>query len=152
VETARSARSDYVSLLRGATYSLALLVAGSGALLAFVDENSSVPTRTAYVALGLVFAAVLIVMVHQGISRMTVASVILLALAFIAPATLVRTTWESTGCVTGVPCDPSPNDHLGLRFGLAGAFLLAALITGVVGLDRSSKRSGAAALARETSR
>ena len=152
MDTVRTARSEYVSLLRGVTNFFALLVAGSGALLAFVDENSPVPTRTAYVAFGLIIAAVLILMVHQGISRMTVASLILLALAFIAPATLVRTTWESTGCVTGVPCDPSPNDHLGLRFGLAGAFLLAALITGVAGLVRSSKRSGAAALAREISR
>ena len=149
VETVRTERTEYVPLLRGVTYILALLVAGSGALLAFVDQNSPVPTRTAYVAFGLVIAAVLIVMVHQGISRITVASVILLALAFIARVTLVRTTWENTGCETGVPCDPSPNDHLGLWFGLAGAFLLAALITGVVGLVRSLKRSGAAALAPE---
>lgn len=83
---------------------------------------------------------------------MAVLSLILLALAFIAPATWVRTTWVSTGCVTGVPRDPSPNDQLGLRFGLAGAFLLAALMTAVAGLVRRSKRSSAAALARETSR
>ena len=144
MNTVRTARSEYASLLHGVTYFLALLVAGSGALLAFVDRYSPIATRTAYVAFGLIIAAVLVLLVHQRVSRTTVASVISLALAFIAPSTLVRETFESIGCVAGVPCDPAPNSHLGLRVGLAGAFLLTALITGVVGLFRSPKRSRAA--------
>ena len=136
-------RSDDLSLLRGLTYSVALLVAGSGVLIAVADTSSPRATRALYLSFGLVIAAVLVLLVHQRPSRFTVFSFVFLALAFLAPATLVRTTWESAGCVFGFPCDPAPHSHQGLRLGLAAVILLAALTTAAVGLSRSSTRLSA---------
>jgi hypothetical protein len=147
VDRARTARNDYLSLLRGVTYFVALLVAGSGVLIAVADTSSPRGTRAVYVCFGLVIAAVLVLLVHQRLGRFTASSFVLLALAFVAPAALVRTTWESTGCVVGVPCDPAPHSHQGLRLGLAAVILLTALITAAVGLFRSSTRSGVASSA-----
>ena len=142
MHTVPTARSDYLSLLRGVTYFVALLVAGSGVLIAVADTSSPRGTRALYVCFGFVISTVLVLLVHQRPSRFTVFSFVFLTLVFVAPATLVRTTWESTGCVMGVPCDPAPHSHEGLRIGLAAVTLSAALTTAAVGLFRSSTRSG----------
>jgi preprotein translocase subunit SecY len=134
--------SNGIQVVRGATYFLALLAAGTGALLASVDSTSPVVTRIAYAAFGLVIAAVWVLWVHQSISRVSVSSAILLVLAFVVPATFVHETFDSTGCVRGVPCDPVPNLHRGLRFGLATVLLFAALVTAAAGWVRSSRSDG----------
>jgi hypothetical protein len=139
VDTVRTARSDYLSLLRGVTYFVALLVAGSGVLIAVADTSSPRGTRALYVCFGLVIATVLVLLVHQQPSRFTVFSFVFLTLVFVAPATLVRTTWESTGCVMGVPCDPAPHFHVGLRPGIATVLLLASLLSAVAGVLRSPR-------------
>ena len=144
-----SRSSGSIQVLRGGTYFVALLVFGLGALLAFVDSTSAASIRIAYVAFGLVIATVLVQLVHQPIGRMAVASVLLLVLAFVAPAVLVRETFDSTGCIQGVPCDPAPNLHEGLRFGLAAALLVASLVAAAAGQIRSSRsREGAISPAR----
>jgi lysylphosphatidylglycerol synthetase-like protein (DUF2156 family) len=130
----QSASRGNISVLQGATYFMALLTASTAALLAYV---SSVP---AYLAFGLTIAAVIVLLAHQPISRMTVASVVLVTVAFIAPATLVHVTYSSAGCVDGVPCDPAPNAHEGLRFGLAGVLLCAGLLVALIGLFLPSRR------------
>jgi hypothetical protein len=114
-------------------YFLALLVVSTAALLAYA---SSV---LAYMAFGLAIAAMLVLLVHQPISLMTVASAVLVTLAFIVPATLVHATYRSSGCIDGVPCDPAPNLHGELRLGLAGVLLSAALVVAAVGLFRASR-------------
>jgi hypothetical protein len=114
-------------------YFLALLVASTAGLLA------SVSSELVYVALGLIIAAVMVLWAHQPISRMTAISAVLLALAFIVPATLVEETFSSARCVEGVPCDPLPNNHPGLRIGIAAVVLLISLVVAVVGLFRSSR-------------
>jgi hypothetical protein len=114
-------------------YFLALLVASTAGLLA------SVSSELFYLALGLIIAAVLVLWAHQPISRMTAISALLLPLAFIVPATLVTETFSSARCVEGAPCDPLPNNHPGLRIGIAAVVLLISLVVAVVGLFRSSR-------------
>jgi hypothetical protein len=133
VSTQQAASIGTVQVLRATTYFVALLIASTAGLLAYV---SSV---LAFAAFGLVIAAVLVLLVHQPISRVTAVSALLVALAFIAPATLVHVTYSSAGCVDGVPCDPAPNLHWGLRFGLTALLLCAALVAAAVGLFRSSR-------------
>lgn len=120
-------------ILRGTTYFLALLVASTAGLLA------SVSSELFYVAFGLIIAAVMVLWAHQPISRMTTISAVLLALAFIVPATLVEETFSSAHCVEGVPCDPLPNSHPELRMGIGAVVLLSSLVVAVVGLFRSSR-------------
>jgi hypothetical protein len=139
VATERSAPIEGIRVVRAATYFLALLVVSLGALLASVDPYAPSPTRIAFAAFGLVIAAVMVLWVHQPIGRMTVSSAIFLASAFIVPAILVHETFSSADCIRGVPCDPVPNSHLGLRIGLAAVSLFAALVTAAVGLFRSSR-------------
>jgi hypothetical protein len=144
VEAGRSTSSGSIQVLRGGTYFLALLVVGLGALLAFVDSTSPAVNRIAYIAFGLVIATVLVLLVQQPIGRITVASVLLLVLAYIVPAVFVHETFHSTGCIQGVPCDPAPNLHEGIRFGLAAALLVASLVGAAAGQIRSSRsREGA---------
>ena len=133
-----------MQVLRATTYFVALLVASTAALLAYVSSVF------AYAAFGLIIAALLVLWVHQPISSMTVLSVVLLPLAFIVPATLVRVTFSSAGCVEGVPWYPAPNLHGGLRLGLAAVLLSAALVTAAVGLFRSSRRTYAPPPRRRT--
>lgn len=125
-----------IQILRAGTYFAALLVATIAALLAFVDSYDPAPARIAYGASGLVIAAVMVLWVHQPIGRMSASSAILLILAFVVPATLVRETFSAFHCVRGVPCDPVPNSHLGLRIGLAAVLLFISLVTAVAGLFR----------------
>lgn len=130
----RSASNGSIQVLRGATYFLALLVVSTGALLAFVASV------LAFAAFGLVIAAVLVLLVHQPVGRMTVSTAILLALAFIVPATFVHETPDTTGCAGAMnPCDPAMNSHWGLRLGLAAVLLFAAFVTAAVGSVRSSR-------------
>ena len=70
---------------------------------------------------------------------MAMSSAILLLLAFVVPATLVHETWDSTHCLSGVPCDPAANLHTGLRFGIAAVLLFASLLTAVAGVLRSPR-------------
>jgi len=134
--SARQASSiGAMQVLRATTYFVALLFASTAALLTYVSSVF------AYAAFGLIIAALLVLLVHQPISSMTVLSAVLLPLAFIVPATLVHVTFSSAGCVEGVPCDPAPNLHGGLRLGLAAVLLSAALVTAAVGLFRSSRRT-----------
>jgi hypothetical protein len=133
VSAEQSASIRRIQVLRVATYFLALLVASTGTLLAYV---SSV---LAYAAFGLVIAAVLVLLVHQPINPLAILSAILLALAFIVPATLGHETYSSALCIRGVPCDPVPNSHLGLRVGLAAVLFFAALVTAAVGRFRSAR-------------
>jgi hypothetical protein len=134
VSTQQASSIGALQVLRATTYFVALLVASTAALLAYVSSVF------AYAAFGLIIAVLLVLLVHQPISSTTVSSVVLLALAFIVPATLVHVTFSSAGCVEGVPCDPVPNLHGGLRLGLAAVLLSAALATAAVGLFRSSRR------------
>lgn len=139
----QSASIGRIQVLRGATYFIALLVVSTAALLAHV---SSV---LAHAAFGLVIAAVLVMLVHQPIGRMTLSSAILLALAFIVPATFVHETPDTTGCAGAMsPCDPAMNSHLGLRLGLAAVLLFAAFVTAAVGRLRSSRPPNAPHLRR----
>jgi preprotein translocase subunit SecY len=127
-------------VLRATTYCLALLVASTAALLAFVASSLPDATRTALAAFGLVIAAVMVLWVHQPISRMSVSSAILLILAFTAPSFLVHETFNTALCRgSTTPCTPTPNSHLGLSLGLAAVLLSAALITAAVGRFRSSR-------------
>lgn len=129
-----------MQVLRATTYFVALLVASTAGLLAFVDSYESAAARIAFAALGLVIAAVMVLWVHQPIGRMSVSSAILLILAFIAPTTLVHETFNTALCRgSTTPCTPTPNSHLGLRLGLAAVLLSAALVTAAVGLFRSSR-------------
>ena len=103
---------------------------------------SSLPdvTRITFVAFGVTIAAVLVLLVHQPIGRMSVVSTILAALAFIVPATLVHETSRGGLCGGGpTPCDPGMNSHMGLRLGLMAILLFAAFITAGVGVIRSSR-------------
>jgi hypothetical protein len=131
VSTQQAASIGAIQVLRATTYFVALLIASTAALLAYVSSVF------AYAAFGLIIAAVLVLLVHQPIGLMTVTSVILVALAFIVPATSVHTTFSSSGCVDGVPCDPAPNLHEALRLGLAAILFSAALVTAAGGLFRS---------------
>lgn len=136
----QSASSGTIRILRAGTYFGALLVAATAALLAIVDSYDPAPARIAFAAFGLVVAAVMVLWVHQPIPRMSVTSAILLVLAFIAPNTLVRGTFNSALCRgSSTPCTPTPNSHLGLRLGLAGVLLLTALAVAAVGLLRTSR-------------
>jgi hypothetical protein len=134
VTAQQRASNGSIQVLRGATYFLALLVVSTGALLAFVSSI------LAHAAFGLVIAALLVLLVHQPLGRMTVSTAILLALAFIVPATFVHETPDTTGCAGAINlCDPAMNSHLGLRLGLAAALLFAAFVTAAVGSVRSSR-------------
>lgn len=126
-------------VLRATTYFLALLVASTAALLAFVASSLPDATRIALAAIGVVIAAVLVLLVHQPIGRMTAASVILFAMTFVVPKIFVHETFSSAHCVRGVPCDPVPSSHPGLRLALAGVLLFISLMTAAVGLIRSSR-------------
>jgi hypothetical protein len=137
VSSAEAAPIGRIQVLRGATYFLALLIVSLAALLALVDRYHPAPARIAFGAFGLVIAATLVLWVHQPIGTMTVSSAILLGLAFIVPATLVHETFSSAHCVRGVPCDPVPNGHLGLRVGLAAVLLFMSLVTAAAGAFRS---------------
>jgi hypothetical protein len=137
-----SAANARIRALRAATYFVALLVASTAGLLAYVSAVLM------YSVFGLVIAAVLVLLVDQPISRLTVASMVLVTVAFIAPATFVHITYSSAGCIDGVPCDPAPNLHEGLHLGLAAVLLFAALITAAVGAIRSSRLMNATHLRR----
>jgi hypothetical protein len=138
VSTQQRASNGTIQVLRGATYFVALLFALTGTLLAFV---ASVP---AYVGFGLLIAAVLILLAHQRLGRMTLLTAILLILSFTVPAIFVHETPDTTGCAQALtPCDPAMNSHLGLRLGLAAALLFAALVTAGIGLVRSSRPTDA---------
>ena len=127
-------------VLRATTYFLALLVASTAALLAFVASSLPNATRITLAAFGVAIAAVLVLLVHQPIGRMTAASVILFAMAFIVPKLFVHETWNAALCRgSSTPCTPTPNSHMGLRLGLAAVLLSAALVTAAVGLIRSSR-------------
>jgi hypothetical protein len=122
-----------VQVLRGATYFLALVVASTAALLAYV---SSVFILAVF---GVIIAVVLVLLVHQPIGLMTASSVILVALAFIVPATVVRTTYGPCSGNLPTPCDPAPNSHTELRLGIAAVLLFATLIAAAVGAISASR-------------
>ena len=129
-----------MQVLRATTYFLALLVASTAALLAIVASSLPDATRITLAALGVVIAAVLVLLIHQPIGRMTAASVILFAMAFIVPKFFVHETLNVALCRgSSTPCTPMPNSHPGLRLGLATVLLSAALITAAVGRFRSSR-------------
>ena len=137
-----TASNTSVQILRGATYFLALLVASTAALLASV---SSVFILAVF---GLIIAAVLVLLVHQPISRMTATSAVLGALAWILPAMVVQTTYGPCSEDLPTPCDPAPNSHPGLRLGLAAVLLFATLIAAAVGAIRSSRHTNSPHLRR----
>ena len=123
-----------MQVLRATTYFVALLIASTAALLAYVSSVF------AYAVFGLIIAAVLVLLVHQPVSHMTALSAIWLALAFIVPKVFVHETLNTALCRgSTTPCTPTPDSHLGLRLGLAGVLLSAALITAAVGRFRSSR-------------
>lgn len=127
-------------MLRATTYFIAFLILSTAALLAFVASSLPDATRIALAAFGLLIAAVLVLLVHQPIGRMTAVSAILLALAFILPATLVHETPRGGLCAGAItPCDPGMNSHLGLQIGFAAVLLSAALVTAAVGLFRAAR-------------
>jgi hypothetical protein len=129
-----------IQVLRATTYLAALLVVSTAALLALVASSLPDVTRITLVAFGVTIAAVLVLLVHQPIGRMSVVSTILAALAFIVPATLVHETSRGGLCGGGpTPCDPGMNSHMGLRLGLMAILLFAAFITAGVGVIRSSR-------------
>jgi hypothetical protein len=142
VSPERSATTGRIQVLRATTYFAALVVASTAALLAFVASSLPDVTRLTLAAFGLVIAAVLVLLVHQPIGRMSAASAILVALAFILPAVLVHETPRGGLCGGGpTPCDPGIDSHMGLRVGLMAILLLAALVVAAVGLFRSSGRT-----------
>jgi hypothetical protein len=142
VSRERSATTERIQVLRATTYFVALLVVSTAALLAFVDSLSPTVTRIAYTAFGVVIAAVLVLLVHQPIGRMSVFSAILLALAFIIPETFVHETFNSAQCIgSTTPCDLAPINHPGLRLAIAAVLLFASLVSAAVGLFRSSRLS-----------
>jgi hypothetical protein len=135
VSSGKAAPTGRVQVLRVATYFLALLVVSTAVLLAYV---SSV---LAFGAFGVLIGVVLVLLVHQPITRVTAASAILLALAFVVPATLVHETFRSDHCIQGVPCDPVPDFNWELRRGLAAALLSAGLVMASIGSFRSSRHT-----------
>jgi hypothetical protein len=140
VSPERSATTGRILVLRATTYFAALVVASTAALLAFVASSLPDVTRLTLAAFGLVIAAVLVLLVHQPIGRMSAASAILAASAFILPAALVHETPRQGLCGGGpTPCDPGINSHMGLRVGLMAALLSTALITAAIGPFRSSR-------------
>jgi hypothetical protein len=121
-------------------YFVALLVASTATLLAFVASSLPDVTRITLAAFGVVIAAMLVLLVHQPIGRMSAISAILVALAFILPASLVHETSRGGLCGGGpTPCDPGMNSHMGLRVGLMAVLLFASLVSAAVGLFRSSR-------------
>ena len=97
-----------------------------------------------YAVFGLVIAAVLILLAHQPLSRITALSAILLILSYIVPAISVRETPDAADCASAIaPCDPSINSHPGLRLGITAALLVASLVAAAVGLFRESHRTDA---------
>ncbi len=134
VSTQQAASIGGIQVLRATTHFVALLIASTGALLAYVASV------LAYGAFGVVIAAVLVLLVHQPIRAMTVESVIFLALAFIAPSAFVHVTYNTAACRgSTTPCDPAPNNRLGLLLVLTAILLGAALVTAAVGCVRSSR-------------
>jgi Ca2+/Na+ antiporter len=148
VSPAPATPSGTIQVLRAATYLIALLIIGMGALLAVADATSPATTRMTYVGFGLVIAAVVVLLVHQRIGRIAMASAILLVLAFVVPATLVQETY-STHCVAGVPCDPVPNSQEGLRLGIAAVLLVGSLLTAAAGALRPPRSSAPRTTLRE---
>jgi hypothetical protein len=127
-------------VLRATTYFAALLVVSTAALLAFVASSLPDATRITFAAFGVVIAAVMVLLVHQPIGRMTAASVVLFAMAFVVPKFFVHETLNAALCRgSSTPCTPMPNSHPGLRLGLAAVLLSAALVTAAMGRFRSSR-------------
>jgi hypothetical protein len=141
VSREQSATTGRMQVLRATTYFVGLLVASTATLLAFADSSLPDVTRITLAAVvGLVIVAVLMLLVHQPIGRMSAVSAILVALAFILPATLVHETSKGGLCGGGpTPCDPGMNSHVGLRVGLMAVLLFASLVSAAVGLFRSSR-------------
>ncbi len=136
----QSRTSWRIQVLRATTYFGALLVVSTAALLALVASSLPDVTRITLAAFGVTIATVLVLLVHQPIGRMSAVSTILVALAFILPATLIHETSRGGRCGGGpTPCDPGMNSHMGIRLGLMAILLLAALIAAGVGVIRSSR-------------
>jgi uncharacterized membrane protein len=140
VSTQRAAPIGALQVLRATTHFVALLIVSTAALLALVASSLPDATRIALAAFGVAIAAMLLLLVHQSIGRMTGASVILFAMAFVVPKFFVHETLYTALCRgSSTPCTPMPNSHPGLRLGLAAVLLSAALVTAAMGRFRSSR-------------
>ena len=111
-----------------------------GVTLVFAASTVSTAVRIAYLGIAIAIAVILVLLVHQRFGKLTVVSATLVPLAFVVPAVTIRTTWESSGCGNGVPCDAYPVGHDGLAMSLVAIFLAAALFAAIVGLVRSRTR------------
>jgi hypothetical protein len=129
-----------VGLLRSAAYYVSFLVISLGVTLVFAASTVSTAVRIAYLGIAIAIAVILVLLVHQRFGKLTVVSATLVPLAFVVPAVTIRTTWESSGCGNGVPCDAYPVGHDGLAMSLVAIFLAAALFAAIVGLVRSRTR------------
>jgi hypothetical protein len=109
-------------------------------MLAITASTMPTSVRVASLAVAIAIAAVLVLLVHQRFGTLTVVSAMLVSLAFVIPAVTIRTTWESSGCGGGVPCDAYPIGHDGLVMSLVATFLIGALFAAIVGLARSRVR------------
>lgn len=128
-----------ITPLRAATYFIALLVLGTGALLVTVASNFPTSARIGLSGVAIAIAGVMVLLVHQPLSRLSISAAILVALSFILPPLLIHST--PTGCLGHVgppPCDPGMNSHLGLQVGLMAALAVAALLAAIAGAARSS--------------
>ncbi|MDP9341010.1 MAG: hypothetical protein M3Q23_02645 [Actinomycetota bacterium] len=118
-------------------YFVAALVMSAGAAV------SLAASAWGYAAVGTALSAILLLLVHQRVSRWALASGILTIAAFVAPALLVRPTWSSDGCHPNVICDSRLVGHPGPQIALLTALLAGALgaAVAVAGLIRSRTRS-----------
>jgi hypothetical protein len=128
-----------ITPLRAAAYFIALLILGTAALLVTVASNFPTSTRIGLSGIAIAIAWVIVLLVHQLLSRLSISVAILVALSFILPPLLIHST--PTGCLGHVgrpPCDPGMNSHLGLQVGLMAAFVGAALLASIARAARSS--------------
>ena len=139
VDRAEPDRRWSIGPLRASMYFVALLIASLGVLFASVESILPFATRVTAALLGLLIATTLVLWAHRSFGWLTLASMVVLSLAFVLPGLLIRSTPTPCPRHSITPCDPGLNGHLGLRVGFAAALIGVAFVIAVVGTVRTSR-------------
>jgi hypothetical protein len=126
--------------IRYGSWFLAILVVLWGGAAAALNTLGGPVARTRSIVLALAVAAVILLVAHQPLGRLSFLTILPLVAAYAVPIFLVPVAPDTTVCQNvRTDCDPSLNGNMEIRVALLATFMGAALVTAAWGYARSRR-------------
>lgn len=139
LEAQHSASMTVRRVIRYGSWFLAILIVLSAGVAAAVSPGAAVE-RASFPVVALSVAAVILLVAHQPLGRVSFLTILLLVAAFTVPIFLVPVTPDTSACQNvRTPCDPPLDPHVEIRLALLATLLAAALVTAARGYARSRR-------------